>query len=411
MSSTYKIVTGDTFGIIARKRYGTETEAGRIASANPGVSEPLTPGTSISIPQQTNAPINVPQQTPVDNEDEVSISIEGQRFRFWDSVRIIRSMDTVDGIEFGAPFDADSAAFRETFRPFTFKDVTATIGGEPFFTGTMVSINPSMDSVRKSVQVGGYSKPGVLSDCTPPASSYPLEFNGQGLQDIAQTLATPFGINVEFSADQGAIFDRVAIKPSEKILTFLAKLAKQRNLIISSTPTGALLFLQSIKTGNPVARLSQGSSPLISVRPRFSPQQYFSHITGLEPVIIGLPGQQFTVKNSRLEGIVRPISFKTPDTIDADVKQAVEAKMGHMFGNMAMYSIEVQTWRDSADNLWEPNTTLTLVAPDAMIYNEFEFEIRSVVYNKLPESKVAVLTLAIPGAFSGKIPEVLPWDE
>ena len=46
-----------------------------------------------------------------------------------------------------------------------------------------------------------------------------------------------------------------------------------------------------------------------------------------------------------------------------------------------------------------------------MIYREFEFEIRSVVYSKQPSSTSAVLTLAVPGAFSGKIPEALPWDE
>ena len=411
MSTTYKITAGDTFGIISRKKYGTETEAGRIASANPGVSEPLTPGTSITIPQQTNAPTNAAQQAPAGNEDEVSLSIDGQRFRFWDSVRITRSMDVVDAIEFGAPFQSDSAEFRETFRPFSFRDVTATVGGEQFFKGTMVSINPSVDSTRKSVQVGGYSTPGALSDCTPPASAYPLEFNGQGLQEIAQTLAQPFGVNVEFRADQGATFDRVAINPGEKVLSFLAKLAKQRNLIISSTQTGALLFWQSVKAGNPVARLSQGSAPLRSVRPMFNPQQYYSHITGLEPVVLGLEGQQFTVKNTRLDGTVRPLTFKTPDAVEADVKQAVEAKMGHMFGNMATYAVEVPTWRDPSGKMWEPNTTLTLVAPDAMIYNEYEFEIRSVVYSKQPASTSAVLTLALPGAFSGNIPETLPWDE
>lgn len=411
MSTIFRVTTGDTFEIISRKKYGTETEAGRIASANPGVSEPLTPGTSITIPQQTNAPTNSAQQAPADNEDEVSLSIDGQRFRFWDSVRITRSMDTVGGIEFGAPMQTESSAFREAFRPFSFKDVTATVGGDPFFTGTMVAIDPSVDSTRKSVQVGGYSKPGVLSDCTAPASSYPLEFNGQGLQEIAQTLAQPFGVSVEFRADQGAVFERVAIRPGEKVLTFLAKLAKQRNLIISSTPTGALLFWQSVKAGNPVARLSQGSSPLMIVTPRFIPQQYYSHITGIEPVLVGLPGQQFTVKNTQLEGVIRPLTFTIPDTIDADIKQAVEAKVGRMFGNLATYSVEVPTWRDPAGKLWEPNTTLTIVAPDAMIYNEFEFEIRSVVYNKQPASKTAVLTLAIPGAFSGKTPESLPWDE
>jgi prophage tail gpP-like protein/phage tail protein X len=411
LSTTYKVITGDTFGIIARKKYGTETEAGRIASANPGVVEPLSPGTSIIIPQQTNAPTDAPQQAPADNEDEVSISIDGLRFRFWDSVRITRAIDSIDVIEFGAPFDASDANFRSTFRPFSYKDLTATVGGERLFTGTQVVISPILENDRKPLEVGGYATPGVLNDCTMPASSFPLEFNGQTLQEIATTLAAPFGVSVEFRAEPGATFERVAIDPGKKILPFLAKLAKQRNLVISNTPSGALLFWRSVNAGQPVARLSQGSSPLVSVTPQFRPQKYFSHITGLEPTVLGLKGSQFTVKNTLLAGAVRPFSFNTPDTLDADIPAAVRAKVGHMFGNMATYAVEVDTWRDPSGKLWEPNTTLTLVAPDAMVYNEFEFEIRAVSYSKRPASKTATLTLAIPGAFSGKVPEALPWDE
>ena len=41
MSTTYKILPGDTFEIISRKVYGVETKASIIAGANPGLSEPF----------------------------------------------------------------------------------------------------------------------------------------------------------------------------------------------------------------------------------------------------------------------------------------------------------------------------------------------------------------------------------
>ena len=410
MSTTFKVQAGDTFESIARKKYGTEKEADRIARANPGVSEPLTAGTTLTVPTLPDAPKNRQSNAPAATDDEVAILIEGQRFRFWDRVRVTRAIDTMDTVEFGAPFDADAPGFRETFRPFSFKTVVITVGGTPLFTGTMVAVSPAVENGQKIVSVSGYSLPGVLNDCTSPASTYPLEFNDQGLREISAALASPFGIAVEFQADKGAIFERVASEPGKKVLAFLTELAKQRNLVIGSTTRGSLLFSQSIETGTPVARLQQGSAPVMAVTPFFSPQEYYSHITGIEPVIVGLAGSQFTVKNPRLQGVTRPITFNAPDTLDADVKAAVESKAGRMFGNMASYSVRVATWRDPQGNLWEPNTIVKLQAPEAMIYNEYAFVIRSVEFEREGRKETATLNLVIPGSFSGKVPESLPWE-
>jgi len=405
------VITGDTFESVSRKKYGTGNEAGLIASANPGTDGPLVSGTSIVIPALQNEPEKIRQAAPSNNEDEVAILIEGSRFRFWDSVRVTRSIDTMDTVEFGAPFDSNAPGFRESFRPFTFKNMSITIGGQPLFTGTMVAVNPLIETSRKVLTVSGYSLPGVLNDCTPPASAFPLEFDDLGLREIASALVAPFGLSVEFKVDQGAVFERVAIQPGQRILAFLTGLAKQRNLIISSSPRGKLLFLRSTDTGQPVANLEQGVAPVLSVSPFFSPQEYYSSITGLDPVIAGLAGSQFTVKNPRLLGVVRPLTFNAPDTLDSDVKEAVNAKAGRMFANMVSYSIQVATWRDPSGDLWAPDTIINLTAPDAMVYNKYKFTVRSVEFNRDSRKQTATLNLVIPGAFSGLIPESLPWDE
>jgi Mu-like prophage tail protein gpP len=410
LSTTYSIITGDTFESISRKKYGTEREAARIARSNPGVQEPLTAGTQIIIPDLTDSQGDAQQQAASNNADEVAILIDGKRFRFWDKIRINRAIDSMDTVEFGAPFDSETPGFKETFRPFSFKTVVITVGGEPLFTGTMVAVNPVLENNQRIVTVSGYSSPGVLNDCTSPASAFPLEFDNLGLKEIATSLAEPFGISVEFNADQGAIFERVASEPGKKVLAFLTELAKQRNLIISNTPLGKLLFLQSSEGGSPKAILRQGSAPVLSVTPFFSPQEYYSHITGIEPVIVGLEGSQFTVKNPRLAGVTRPLTFETPDTLGAGVKSAVESKAGRMFGSMVSYSVRVATWRDPGGELWEPNTSVLLSAPGAMVYSEYEFVIRSIEFSRDSKTETATLNLVIPGAFNGKIPEGLPWD-
>lgn len=405
------MIAGDTFELIARKKYGDDQQADRIARANPGVVEPLVTGAVITVPLLPGAPQDLPPNIPSNQADEVAILIDGERFRFWQAVRIVRSIDSMDTAEFGAPFDAAAPGFRDAFRPFSYKPVDIAVGGSPLFRGTMIDVAPAVGESQKAVSVGCYSIPGVLNDCTPPASAFPLEFNDQGLREIAASIAAPFGVSVDFLADQGAVFERAACEPDKKALSFLTDLAKQRNLIISSSQLGALIFWQSVLAGSPVARLQQGMAPVLSVTPFFSPQEYYSHISGLEPVIAGLSGSQFTVQNPRLRGVVRPITFNTPDTLDADVRGAVEARAGRMFGNVASYSVTVATWRDPNGALWEPNTTIKLLAPGAMIYNEYEFLIRSVEFNRDRASKIATLNLVVPGSFNGQIPEVLPWDD
>ena len=412
LSTIYKVIAGDTFQSIARKQYGIDQESDRIARANPGVSEPLTTGIIISIPILPDAPQNLLQQAITSRENEVAILIDGKRFRFWDGIKITLAIDSIDTVEFSAPSKADSKEFRDTFRPFSYKSVIVTVGGDPIFTGTMVPVLPVLETNKKIISIACYSLPGVLNDCMPPASSYPLESNTQGLQEIATTLALPFGIGVKLQADQGAIFDpRVAIEPTEKILSYLIKLAKQRNLIISNTERGELLIWNDIDAGNPVARLQQGKAPVLSVTPAFSPQNYYSHITGIEPAATAEPGSQLTLKNSRLEGVVRPFTFKVLDTDNADMDAAIRAKAGRMFGDLAAYTARLATWRDPGGKLWKKNTTITLLAPDAMIYTEYEFIIRSVELEQDDDTEVAILNLVIPGSFSGKIPKTLPWDD
>jgi prophage tail gpP-like protein/phage tail protein X len=406
----YRVTPGDTFASIARKTYGDDQQASRIRRANPGVSEPLVPGALVVTPADPATPGDKPQQAPAQAENEVALLIEGSRFRFWDSMRVTRSIDAIDTVEFSAPFDSTAAGMRATFQPFSYKPVGITVGGELLFAGTLVTIDPVIANESIIITAGAYSLPGVLNDCTPPASSFPIEFNGQDLRGIATAIAGDFGITVEFPDGAGPAFERVACDPGKKVLAFLVELAQQRNLIVTNSAAGALVFFRPAAVGPPVARLRQGESPVLSVTPSFSPQQYYSHVTGIEPVVVGSEGSQYTVKNSRLAGVLRPVTFEARDAEGGDVAAAVESKAARMFGSMAAYSVGVATWRDALGKLWSPNTTVTLEAPDAMVYSAFSFIIRSVSFDRDGSTETATLDLVIPGSFSGQQPEALPWE-
>lgn len=390
---------------------------------------------------------------------EVVLLIHGTRFVFWESLEITRDIDAVSSIRLSAPFEYEAPGFKENFKPFGFAPMILLVDGEPLFTGTMLDVSPVVEPGQKTIQVNAYAKCGVLGDCTMPAESMPLEFNKLNLQQIAQRMAEPFNVGVTFIGDPGAAFDRVACEPDKKILEFLTDLAKQRGFIISSAEDGSLLFWKSAQ-GLPVARLQQGESPLTDVTPTFRPQEFYSHMTGLSEVEVAKPATKTTVKSrkekddKKLVGdkehgglkyeaeekpkatpktpknksktkapasykkftvqepseAYRPLVFKIDDVEGADVETATKAAMGRMLGNMATYQIDVSTWKDPQGNLWAPNTKIMLKAPSAMVYDFYEFEIKSVSLTKDNESEVATLTLALPGAFNGEPPEVFPWE-
>jgi len=387
--------------------YGDDAQASRIASANPGVSEPLAAGIQLYTPPQFEA---LTAKLSANDDQAVIVRLGGKVFRHWTEARLTLSLDSMDTLELIAPFDTSSAEQRAKFRPFSFQTMQVQVGRSLAFNGTMVGTSPQLSASARTVELSAYSLPGVLNDCTVPASDFPLEFNGLGLKAIAAKVVAPFGLKVEFEGEPGPTFERVALKPSQTVLSFLATLARQRNLVITNTPEGALLFVQSKEQAKPVANFTEGSSPLYGVSPFFSPQAYYSHITGIEVIVVGVLGSQHTVRNPRLAGTLRPYNFQASDVTGAELKTAVEAKAGRMFANMVSYQLNINTWRDEFGEVWRPNTFITLEAPGAMVYSKTTLLIRSVELVSAAETETATLDVVLPGAFNGKAPEAFPWD-
>ena len=89
----------------------------------------------------------------------------------------------------------------------------------------------------------------------------------------------------------------------------------------------------------------------------------------------------------------------------------MRAALGRMVGGVVTYTVdELPAWRDPRGELWQPNTTLSLIAPEAMIYRETELVVRSVRLHQTPDGETTSLGLVLPGTFGGALPEALPWD-
>ncbi|AUR81583.1 LysM domain protein [Vibrio phage 1.009.O._10N.261.51.C9] len=416
MSRAYTVRQGDTFSSISRRMYGDEQYSSNIAEANPGIGAQPQIGTSIVIPDVPD--LALPSERArnanlTQDRDEVTLSVNGSVLRFWTAVTITQHLDAVSTVSFRAPFDPTDRAQREAFRPYGYQPVRIDVGGDLLFTGTEVNPQPTTEESQRAVRVQCYSTPGVLSDSTPPASAYPLQWDEASLRTIAADLCRPFGIQVLFPDGGGSVFERIAVDPGEKVMNALARLASQRNLVIRSDEAGRLVFLRPSPTpsGEPVAEFIEGEQPLVSAVPSFGNQQFYSHVSGISPTILGLVGPQVTVRNPHLNGILRPYVYTADDMEAVDLQVAVMSKAGRMFADSATYAVPVPTWRNANGDLWRVGDLVVLDAPGAMVYGRFTMQIRSIRFTATAAKRTAVLELIIPGTLSGELPEALPWDD
>lgn len=344
--------------------------------------------------------------------EAVTIALaSGARFGQWSEVELQSSIDGYSAITVSGPFDHGRPEVRRAFAPLAFPRVEVKIGDELALTGRVKDVAPNVEPALSAVGVTAYSLAHKLTEvCVDPAL-LPLEFNGLDLRQICDRLVTPaIGEAALFDGPVGAKFARVRMEADQQIHAFLVELALQRAFVLSDDPSGALRLRSETPPGKPVARLE--GAPLVRVTPAFEPSAWYSSITALASRKAGKSGSRYTVRNQLYRADdPRPYTMRLDDTESADVPRAAMSAVGRMIASAVSYTIDdLPGWRDPSGALWRPNTTLTLLAPEAMVYTETELLIRAVRLKQTAEAETTSLALTLPGAFGGTFPAGLPWD-
>lgn len=351
------------------------------------------------------------------SDNIIKLVLENEEFKFWSSFSITQSIDTLDTFNFDAPF-GENSGIKDAIKPLQFKPGQLFIDDELLSTIVLVNPIPTIE-VSNSISVKGYSKPGVMNDSSIKYLDYPIEFNGQTLEQIAKKLAGFFAIETEFqggafspgslsSSISGAVFEKVKLEAGAAPLDFLIKLAKDRGFLISNTADGKLLFWRAAKDADSTT-LKEGHTPLSNVTASINPQEYYSEITGLSPGKTGSEFEEVTISNPHLN-TTRPLVYKLKQRLSgADLQNAVKWKMGRMFASAIKYSIDVQGLRDERGKIWKKNTFINLTAPGAYVNNETKFLIDNLTLAK-SESETTTMNLVLPEARAGEIPDRLPWE-
>ena len=412
MNKLYTVQPSDTLQDISSRFYGVSSKYQRIVNANPEIKN-----NNIFVGQVLIIPALIEKKTipqKVEGSDKIGILIDNQLFELWDSFSIKFTLDTLDTFSIVAPFDPTDDIQRNAFRPFQYKDCALYLAGELIFNGTLMVTLPDLTENRSSINLGGVSKPVVLNDCTIPISLYPIEFKKQNLQQIASTIALAYNILVEFTDDPGPLFKKVGPRPDSKILSWLTGLAKQRGFLTSNTLIGKLLFRKIDLNLPPLAFIREGEAPLISCKPFFNSQNYFSHITGLTPQKKNARSTAYSVKVPGITAL-RTKTFIAKDTENQNLVSVVNNYAGRMVGSAATWNLIVQGLRAPNGELWRDGDLISVFAPSAYILRDTKFVIKQATLERgSDKGDITTLNLVLPEAYSdqaiGKLTGGIPWE-
>jgi prophage tail gpP-like protein len=302
---------------------------------------------------------------------------------------------------------------KDAVTPFTFKPCAVYYNGDLLFKGSLLTPDPELTDKEKEITLQGYPVCGILNDCTVPPSKYPGNYSNMDIKQIAENLCDSYGVPVLFNGDIGDVFEEVNFEPTERILSFLKKLAQQRNLLFNNNENGALVFFKAKKEIDFIS-FEEGKAPLISIKPQFKAQDFFSHITGHTKTDSDTTSLSYTYENKYLtkKGISRCNTIMIDDAkTSIDLEKAVKAYAGRMFADCVAYELTCEDHVNNDGKLFKKGMNVCVYSPSAMIRRETNFIARNIKLKRTTEGKTTVINLVLPGSYDEKIPEVLPWEE
>ncbi|WP_417880316.1 phage baseplate assembly protein [Vibrio sp.] len=209
--------------------------------------------------------------------DKVTLKVDGKVYEGWTKVQVTRALDAMAGsFELSLTSKWMNNKYQAVSAPIQQGEACVVeIGGERVITGYIDDWIPSYDDEQITISVSGRAKTADLVDCSVVHSSG--QFNNQTLTQIARTVCKPFGIDVVVNTDVGAAFQRVQLEQGETAHELLARLAKQRGVLLTSDTFGNLVITRTSKEKAGTA-LILGQN-VLAARGRFSWRDRFSQFT------------------------------------------------------------------------------------------------------------------------------------
>ena len=203
--------------------------------------------------------------------DDIILRIDGVDWTYWTSVQITRQMDAIAGT-FSLSLADKWMGGAQALPIAAGMACQILIGGEQIIDGYIDQVRPSFSATAHGISVTGRDKSADLVDCA--AIHSPGQWLNCTVLQLAQALASPFGVNVTAEGDVGAPIASFKLEEGETAFEALDRALRQRELMACPDGKGGMVLLKA-GAGKASGSLRQGEN-ILSAEGQFDMADRFS---------------------------------------------------------------------------------------------------------------------------------------
>lgn len=339
--------------------------------------------------------------------DDLSLTINGKVLYGWDSVRVTRSIEHL-------PSDFE-LSLMDYFPGSDQKQLVVPgdacvvkIGTDTVLTGYIDRWAPMISRARHAVHAVGRSKCADLVDCS--ATWQNNVISGATPLQIAQRLAKPYGITVTSDVTLSTAVPQFTLNWGESSQEVIDRISRWAALLYYDKPDGSL-FLTRVGTKQAASGVKQGQN-IQEAAYETGMDERFSVYTGVSMAVTPINeasgdsaydavalATATDPEAAKMRYRNRTIIVESTMTANAQAQACIDWEMNRRYGRSKRLLVTVDSWRDSAGKLWEPNTLIPISLPVFGLDDEV-WLLGEVTFRKDEEGTAAEMVLMPPAAFS-----------
>ncbi|MFU9136732.1 phage baseplate assembly protein [Erwinia tasmaniensis] len=339
--------------------------------------------------------------------DELSLTVGGKILTGWDSVRVTRSIERLPmDFELSLMDHFPGSDEKQLVNPGD--PCVVKIGTDTVVTGYIDRWAPMISRSSHEVHAVGRSKCADLVDCS---AYWPNNvITGATPLQIAQRLAKPYGITVASDVDITTTVPQFSLNWGESSQEVIDRIARWAALLYYDLPDGSL-YLTRVGTRQAASGVKQGEN-IEAAAYESGMDERFSEYTGVSMAITPINEE---AGNDAYDAVAlakatdpeaakmryrnRTIIIESTMTANQQAQQCIEWEMNRRYGQSKRLQVTVDSWRDSAGKLWEPNTLIPISLPVFGLVDQL-WLLGEVTFRKDDRGTAAEMVLMPPAAFS-----------
>jgi prophage tail gpP-like protein len=299
--------------------------------------------------------------------DDLTLTIGGKKMSGWTTIEVSCSAEAlprqfVVGMSTQDPITGLGTAVRPG------DDCTVSLGEDVVVTGYVDRVVNAGGAQSHELHVVGRGKCADLVDCSAEWEENQI-INGD-LASISKKLCTPYGITVELKdgANAGPPIPQFNLNLGDTVVSIIERLARNAGVLFYEDAAGQLVFAlvgtERATSGAAYGANVESWTAVESMDQRYSEVECtLMSMDGFADVA-GDPWAFFTapdpnVKRHRKLNIVADQSSQGQEL----VKRRAIWEVARRAGRGREIQVTVDSWRDSAGKLWEPNTIVPVEVP------------------------------------------------